>query len=103
MSLIDTLLGKRGIKTVEELDPEERAQVEKWKLILRGDSITIDTIKEFCKSQITIIEGKCDGVTPLTPIQQGSLHVYLTLLKAIETPEAEREALERYLTQIVNN
>lgn len=97
------LLEKRGIDRIEDLQPDERAQFDKWRLVLSGESVTIDSVKEFCASQIKVIENKCDGVTPLTTLQQASLHVYSNILKAIEAPEAERESLERHLTQIVNS
>lgn len=100
--VLTKVLEKRGIDNIKELAPEERAVFDKWSLILRGESVTIDSLKEFCLSQIRIIEGKCDGVNPLTILQQASIHVYVNLLKAIEAPEAERESLEKYLTQIVN-
>jgi hypothetical protein len=102
-ALLNKLLAKKGIDDVTTLDSEEKAVYEKYRLVLSGESVTVEMIKEFCKSQIRIIEGKCDGVQLLTPVQQGSLHVYINLLKAIEAPEAERESLEKYLTQIVNS
>lgn len=97
------LLEKRGIDKIEDLQPEEQATYNKWKLVLSGDSVTIDSLKEFCLSQIRIIESKCDGITGLTVMQQACIHVYINLLKAIEAPEAERNSLEKYLVQIVNS
>lgn len=96
------LLEKRGIDRIEDLQPEERETFTKWKLVLSGETVTVESLKEFCQSQLRIIESKCDGVTPLTNLQQASMHVYINLLKAIEAPEAERESLEKYLTQLVN-
>lgn len=101
-NVINKLLEKRGIEKVEDLSAEEQATYQKWRLILTGDSVTIDSLKEFCASQIKIIESKCDGTNPLSLLQQASIHVYINLLKTIEAPEAERESLEKYLTQIVN-
>lgn len=100
--VLNKLLDKRGIEKLEDLQPEEKATFEKWKLVLSGETVTVDTIKEFCQSQIRIIEDKCDGITPLTTLQQACIHVYRSLLRAIEAPEAERESLEKYLTQLVN-
>ena len=97
------LLTKRGIDDIEQLSPEEKEQFQKWKLILTGNTVTVDSLKEFCQSQIRVIESRCDGVAPLTTLQQACIHVYINLLKAIEAPEAERESLEKYLTQIVNS
>ena len=101
-NVLNKLLDKRGIEKVEDLSVEEQATFQKWRLVLSGDTVTIDSIKEFCAAQIKLIEGKCDGVTPLTTLQQACIHVYVSLLKTIEAPEAERESLEKYLTQIVN-
>lgn len=100
-SILPALLEKRGVE-LKDLSPEEQAQYSQWKSILSGANVTIDSLKEFCQSQIRIIESKCDGVNPLTTLQQACIHVYVNLLKAIEAPEAERESLERYLTQIIN-
>lgn len=101
-ALVNRILEKRGIKDTKDLSPEEQATYDKWRLVLTGATVTPETMKEFCKAQVTIIEGKCDGVTPLTILQQACIHVYTNILKAIEAPESERESLERYLTQIVN-
>lgn len=103
MSILERLLNKRNIDKVEDLAPDEQEQIRKWKAVLSGETVTVDTLKAFCQSQIRIIESKCDGVNPLTNLQQASMHVYLNLLKAIEAPEAERESLEKYLTQLLNN
>jgi hypothetical protein len=101
LSLLNKLLNKRGIEKEEDLSKEEKDIFDKYKLVLSGELVTIETLKEFCRSQIKIIESKCDGITPLTNLQQASLHVYFNLLKAIEAPESERESLERYLTQLI--
>mgnify|MGYP003386056679 CR=1 FL=1 len=102
MSIIDKLFTKRGIEKIEELAPEEQAQIQKWQVILSGESVTVASLKEFCQSQLRIIESKADGIHPLTTIQQACIHVYINLLKAIEAPEAERESLEKYLTTLIN-
>lgn len=100
--LISRILDKRKIDSVEELEPEERSQIRQWNIVLSGESVTIDTLREFCRSQISLIEDRADGVIPLTMIQQACIHVYKNLLKAIEAPEAERKSLELYLTQLIN-
>lgn len=102
ISLLTKLLNKRGIQKEEELTKEEKEVFDRYKMILMGDTVTIDSLKEFCHQQVRAIEDKCDGINPLTNMQQASLHVYLKLIKAIEAPEAERESLERYLTQLIS-
>lgn len=103
MSLLDKLLSKRNIKSIDELVPEERAQFDRWNYILKGDVVTVDSLKDFCKTQVQVIEARCDGVQPMTVMQQACLHVYLNIIKAIEAPEAERSSLEAHLNQLINN
>jgi len=102
MNLLAKLLEKRGIRSEEDLTAEEKKDFDRYKLTLSKE-VTVENIKEFCKSQIKIIEGKCDGIIPLTILQQASLHVYSNILKVIEAPEAERESLERHLLQIIES
>lgn len=101
-ALLSKVLEKRGIASVEELSIDEQQTFQRYKLVLSGELVTIDTLKEFCQAQIRIIESKCDGITPITTLQQACMHVYINLLKAIEAPEAERRSLESYLTQIIS-
>lgn len=97
------LLEKRGIDSIKDLQPEEQETFNRYKLVLSGTGITIDSLKEFCQSQIRLIESKCDGITGLTVMQQACIHVYINILKAIEAPDAERESLEKYLIQLINS
>jgi len=92
-------LAKRGIEKEEDLTPEEKKVFDRYKLILSGENVTVEALKEFCQSQIRLIENSITGTSPLSMLHQGALHVYLNLLKAIEAPEAEREALERLLVE----
>lgn len=101
ISLLHKLLEKRGIEKVEDLSPEEFQIFERYRMVLTGSTVTLDQVKEFCHAQIAIIEAKCDGITPLTSVQQACLHVYINILKAIEAPEAERTSLERHLNQLI--
>lgn len=103
MSLLSQWLDKAGIKKVEDLSPDEKAVYDRYRRVLSGETLTIETIKTFCETQIKVIEAKCDGITPLTTLQQACLHVYLNILKAIEAPEAERVAVEQHLTQLIDS
>lgn len=96
------LLEKRGITDPDDLSSDERATYDRYRLILSGQTLSVDSLKEFCQNQIRVIEGKCNGTDPLTLLQQACIHVYLNLLKAIEAPEAERESLEKYLNSLIN-
>lgn len=103
MNLLSKLLQKRGINKEDDLTLEEKKVFDGYKKVLSNDAITVDDIKKFCESQIKTFENNiADGKTQPTPIQLGSLHVYLKVLKMIEAPLAEREALERHLNQIIS-
>lgn len=102
MSILDKLLSQKGIKNIEELSPEERATFDKYKLTLTGKTVTIKDLEDFCRSQIRIIEGRFAGPeTKYDPYLKASLHVYLTLIQAIEAPKVERANLERYLISMI--
>lgn len=102
MSLLDKLLDKKGIKNVDELSKEERAVYDNYKLTLTAKTVTVKDLEAFCRSQITLIEGKFAGAeTKYDSYLKACLHVYLTLLKAIDAPKVERENLERYLIALI--
>ncbi len=106
MNLLTKLLEKRGIDKIEDLAPEEKEVFDRWSAKLRGDTLTVETIKEFCASQIKVIEDKfasSEGTYQGDQYLKACLHVYLNILKAIEAPEAEREAIERHLTQLISS
>lgn len=98
-SALNKLLIQAGVDSVDQLQPEEKATYERYRLILAKE-VTVETIKEFSQNQLKIIESKSDGLTPLSMLQQACIHVYINFLKLIEAPEAERESLERLLNQM---
>lgn len=99
MSILPKWLAKRGIEKEEDLSPEEKVVFDRYKLILSGELVTIQTLKAFCQNQLSIILASCDGKNTLSPIQQAGIHIYTNLIKAIDAPMAERESLERMLEQ----
>ena len=103
--LIEKLLNKRGIKHPDQLDQEEKQIFENWQLVLNKDELKTSDIIAFCKSQITVIENKWKDLE--TPNEKKAelipYHVvYKTLLAAIESPKAARDALEIHLNQLLN-
>lgn len=99
-SLITKLFAKRGIKDANDLIPEEKKTFENWNAILSKEELTLDEIKEFCKSQLDIIEGKWRSYNTEHKENLIPYHtVYKTLLLAIESPKSAREALEKQLTE----
>lgn len=102
LNKLSKLLDKRGIKDLNELAPEEKATYDRFRYILTGEALTVDTIKQFCESQLSLINSKADGINPLTMLQQACIHVYGNILKAIELPEMERRNIERHLDSLIN-
>ena len=104
MSLIDRLLQKRGL-TIDELEPEERTQIDEWKRKLDKEELTIEDLKEFIKQQLGIIKGKWSDYN-LEQSKKNELlpyfTVYETLLAAIDSPRSEREAIESHLNQLIH-
>ena len=104
MSILDKLLNKRGLRSTDELDPEEKETYEKWRKILSKEDLTIDDIKDFCKTQISVIEMKWKDLNTdnskkaeLIPYHT----VYKTLEQVLNAPRSEREQLEAQLNQLL--
>jgi len=101
--ILQKLLGKRGINTVDELSQEEKAQYEEWDKILSKEELTTADIKQFCATQCDVIEGKWKDYNTeewkkaeLIPYHT----VYKSLLSAIDSPRSAREQLEKHLNQL---
>lgn len=102
---VEKLLHKRGIKNLDQLDPEEKKTFEGWQLVLSKSELSTSDIASFCRSQISVIESKWkDLEVPTTKKAELIPYhvVYKTLLAAIESPKAARESLEMYLNQLIN-
>lgn len=105
MSILDKLLQKRGIGSYQDLSKEEQKDFENWKQILSKEEMKLEDIKEFCKTQCEVIEGKWRDYN-LKNERKSELiayhTVYKTLLTAIDSPRNAREQLEQYLNQLIN-
>lgn len=104
--LLSKILEKRGIKSVNELTPEEYGTFEQWQAILSKDTLTTEDIKEFCQNNIDVIESKWRDLN-IDQSKKAELipyhTVYKTLLAAIDSPNAERMALENQLNQLIES
>ena len=104
MSILSRLLEKKGIKSTEELTPEERVDFDNWKRILSKEDIELSDVEEFCASNIKNIEAKFKDLDNSKEKLERLvlLHsVYSSLKNLINSPRAEREQLEQYLTQLL--
>ena len=98
--ILRKLLDKRKI-TPDKLDVEEKKDFDRWEGILSGGEVTIDKLKEFCKAQKNTIEAKWKNFDNTDQRLVIAHTIYSTIIKAIEAPESEREALEAYLKDLI--
>jgi hypothetical protein len=96
---LEKVLEKRGIKSVDELDAEEKAVFDRYSKILSTTDVTTAQVADFCRTQKSLIEAKFD--LDNTPERAKDLTllfgVYAKLINLIEGPKAERESLIRHL------
>ena len=102
--LLTKLFAKRGIKDVTELDNEEKTVFEAWDKILSKEQLSVEDIKQFCQTQLDIIETRWRDFNT-DNAKKGELvpyhTVYKTLLTVIDSPLSSRESLENYLNQLL--
>jgi len=102
--ILNRLLQKRGIKSVDDLDKDEKKQFEEWRATLTKDELSTEDIKDFCRRQIDLIEAKWSNLD-LEQIKKAELipyhTIYSLLLKVIDSPKEARDALEKNLTQLL--
>lgn len=98
-TLIENLFKKRGIKTVDELQSDEKAVFDRYQAILSNETITLEQMVEFIKVQKGLVEQKfgLDNKPEKAKNLELLFTVYSKLLNMIEGPKAERESLIKYL------
>lgn len=104
--LLEKLLKRQGIESIEKMEPEERKTFDEWRRILAEGEITVDKIVEFCRAQIMLIEAQwkqLDNPQVKNERLVAQHVVYSTLLKAIESPQAQRESLEKHLRDLIES
>lgn len=103
--LLTKYLEKLGIKNPNELKTEERVIFDNWQTILSKETLALEDIKQFCQTQVSIIESKWSDYN-LEQVKKAELipyhTVYKTLLVTIDSPKAVRVALENQLNQLIN-
>ena len=104
IGILTKLLEKRGIKKVEELSSEERATFDQYEKVLSKSELTLEDMKVFLTQQVGVIDAKWKSFD-MDQSKKAELLpyyvVYKTLKDAIGAPQVEREALERYLNQLL--
>lgn len=97
--LLSDWLKKLNINKIDDLNSEELSTYRKWESILSKEKLRIDDVKKFCEKEISKIEDKWSvkAQPELIPYHV----VYTKLIKLIESPQTEREQLEKYLTNLI--
>ena len=101
--LLSKLLDKRKIKH-EEPSPEEKSDFDRWEKILSSGEITVKKIEESCRNQLVSIDAQMRSVDNSTQKNERliCLHsVYSAIIGLLSGPEAEKQALERYLSDLL--
>ena len=105
MNILERLLFKRGIKSIDNLDAEEKKTFSDWQKILSKEELTVSDIKTFCQSQIDVIIGKWADLN-LDNDKKAQLIPYYTVYNIIknvtDAPKVAREQLEQQLNQLLN-
>ena len=110
--LLQKLLNKREIKREDLSDRplisggiSEKGQFGKWEQILSDEPTSIAQVEEFCRDQLNKIEMQWQDFSNSSQKNERLViahTIYSVILKAIKAPKAEKEALEKYLNQIIN-
>lgn len=101
---LQKLLDKRNIKSINDLDAEEKSTFEAWDKILSKEEMSVGDIKMFCKTQIEIIENKWADLNTSAEKKSEFIPyhtVYRALLNAIDSPRLARETLENQLNALL--
>src|SRR3990167_2136567 len=102
--ILSRILQKRGLSSVDELDKDEKQTFQEWQAVLTKDELSTQDIRNFCQSQISVVEGKWADLNTSNEKKAEMIPyhtVYKLLLSAIDSPKASLEALEKNLIQLI--
>ena len=105
MALIDTLLSKLGVTSVDQLTPEERETYRTWSDALRGRKLTDDDVSRFLEAQIE------DCMVKLTTVKlndredivlKSKLDLVRQIKNFLDSPKIEQEVITRQIESQLN-
>jgi hypothetical protein len=99
-NLLSKLLLKRGV-TRNDLDEPEKKDFDRWEKILSEGDVTVESIGNFCKAQISAIEAKWKDFDNTNERLVIAHTIYSTIIKALTANKVERESLEEYLNNLI--
>lgn len=103
--ILSDLLLKRNVD-VKELSDVEKADFDRWNGVLSGEEITVPKILEFCVRQKSAIElqwEKTDNTVEKNERLIIAHTMYSKIIRMIQAEEAERKALEKHLTSLIDS
>lgn len=103
---LEQLFKKRGISDIKDLSDEEREEFDRSSLLLSKKELSLNDVKAFCQTQVTVIKGKWQDYN-ITQAEKAELipyfTVYSSLLSAIDSPMDVREMEEKRLLTLIKN
>lgn len=104
-TLLQRLLQKRNVD-IKDLLPEEKQDFDRWESKLQGKDLSVPAIADYCRAQLVKIEAQWDNIDN-SDKKNGRLillhTVYGKIARMISTHEKEREELEKYLDNLIDN
>lgn len=103
MSVLTKYLDKLGV-TSKDLSNDEKKDFDRWNAILSDGEMSLEKVLEFCKAQKGFIEVQMSDINNSTQKNERLIilnTVYTKLINIIEAPQAEKEALEKYLNSLI--
>jgi len=100
--MLELILQKLGLKSIDELKPLERETWRQWATILGKPDITIEDLKKLLPIEIARAHAellKYENSKEKDLFQKAYITALETITKIIVTPSAERDSLRSMLKQ----
>jgi hypothetical protein len=100
--MLDQILQKLNLKSIDDLKPAEKATWMQWASILGKQDVTIEDLKKFLPGELeraTVELRKHDNSAPKDAYYKAYGDILSTITKVIVTPAQERESLKAMLKQ----
>jgi hypothetical protein len=100
--MLDLILQKLGLTSIDQLKPAEKATWMQWTTILGKGDVSIDDLKKFLPQELeraTVELRKHENSAQKDAYYKAYGDILATITKFITTPEKERESLKAMLKQ----
>lgn len=103
--LLKKALDKAGVDNVSQLTEEEKLDYDRYAKVLDKPDLSLDDVLTFCRAQKTLVESQFGNLddSPQKRDRLLTLHfVYSKVVWFIMGDKAERQAVERELTDLID-